>query len=386
MSQWLKLVVGNIMRQRLRSSLTLGGLVIAILAFGVLQTIVDAWYAGVDGAVPTRLIVRNAISFTSPLPVTHYERIRMVDGVRGVSHVNWFGGIYKDTKNFFPQFAIDAENYLDIYPEILISPEERRRFLSDRRGAIVGRKLAERYNFKIGDVVQLRGTIFPGSWDLIIQGIFDGRDTHTDTSQLFFHWDYLNEAMKTRSRAQADQVGFVIVDVVNVNRVAEVGHAVDEMFHNSAAETLTETERAFQIGFVKQTEAILISIRIVSFVVILIILAVMANTMTMSASERLKEYATLKALGFGPGYVVRLILGESVVLALVGGLVAVALTAPVAKYLAGLSATLFPTLIISTSTVLLQMLAALAVGATAALAPIHLALNLRIVDGLRSGN
>src|SRR4051812_9189341 len=222
MSQWLTLVVRNVLRQRLRTSLTLVGLVVAILAFGLLQTVVKTWYAGVDGAVPSRLLIRNAISFALPLPQAYHKRISAVEGVRRVTYMSWFGGIYKDPKNFFPQFAIDAASYLDIYPEILVPDEVRRAFLHDRRGAIVGRKLAKRYGFKPGDVIQLRGTIFPGNWELVICGVFDGRDPKTDTSQLFFRWDYLNETLRVRSKAQADQVGFFVVDVVSIDRVAEV--------------------------------------------------------------------------------------------------------------------------------------------------------------------
>lgn len=384
MSQWLKLVARNTLRHRLRTSLTLAGLVVAILSFGLLQTIVQAWYAGVDGAVPSRLITRNAVSFTLPLPIAYQKRIRAVEGVRNVTYVNWFGGIYKEPKNFFPQFAIDAETYFDLYPDILVPDEVRHAFLRDRRGAIVGRKLANRYGFEPGDVIQLRGVVYPGDWEFVIKGIFDGRDPKTDTSQLFFRWDYLNETLRVRSKAQADQVGIFVVDVVSVNRVAEVSQAIDRVFQNSPAETLTETERAFQIGFVKQTEAILVSIRIVSFVIIFIILAVMANTMTMTARERLAEYATLKALGFGPGYVGRLILGESLVISLAGGAIAIVLTPPVAMHLAGLTDTLFPTLFVSGGTVALQALSAVVVGVLAALLPMRSAAGVSIVDGLRA--
>ncbi|KYG24954.1 ABC transporter ATP-binding protein [Bradyrhizobium sp. AT1] len=384
MSQWLKLVARNVLRHRLRTSLTLFGLVVAILAFGVLQTVVDTWYAGVNGAIPSRLLTRNAMSFALPLPQAYEKRISAVDGVRRVTYMNWFGGIYKDPKNFFPQFAIDAASYLDMHPEILVSDEVRRSFLRDRRGAIVGRKLANRYGFKPGNVIQLRGTIFPGNWEFVIAGIFDGRDPKTDTSHLYFRWDYLNEILRVRSKAQADQVGFFVVDVVSIDRVAEVSQAIDAVFRNSFAETLTETERSFQIGFVKQTEAMLISIRIVSFVVIFIILSVMANTMAMTARERLREYATLKAIGFSPGYVARLILGESVVIASIGGAIAIALTPPVAAHLAVLSATLFPALIVSASTVMLQALSALVVGALAAVFPMRRAAHVSIVNGLRA--
>jgi putative ABC transport system permease protein len=384
MSQWLTLVVRNVLRNRLRTSLTLVGLVVAILAFGVLQTVVKTWYAGVEGAVPSRLLTRNAISFALPLPQAYHKRISAVEGVRRVTYMSWFGGIYKDPKNFFPQFAIDAASYLDMFPDIVVSNKVRSAFLGDRRGAIVGRKLANRYGLKPGDVIQLRGTIFPGNWEFVIRGVFDGRDRKTDTSQLFFHWDYLNETLRVRSKAQADQVGIFAVEAVSINRVADVSQAIDGVFRNSLAETLTETERAFQIGFVKQTEAILISIRIVSFVVIFIILAVMANTMAMTARERIREYATLKAIGFSPGYVARLILGESVVIASIGGAIAIGLTPPVAARLAELSATLFPTLIVSVNTVILQALSALLVGVLAAVLPMRRAARVSIVNGLRA--
>jgi putative ABC transport system permease protein len=384
MSQWLKLVARNALRHRLRTALTLSGLIVAILAFGVLQTIVGAWYAGIDGAVPSRLITRNAISFALPLPRAYEPRIRDVEGVRGVTAINWFGGIYKDPKNFFPQFAIDAETYFDIYPEIVLADEVKRELLRDRRGAIVGRKLADRHGFKPGDVVQLRGTIFPGDWEFVIKGIFEGRDTKADTSQFFFRWDYLNETLRVRSSGQADLVGFYVVDVANIDRVAEVSQAIDDVFRNSPAETRTETERAFQIGFVKQSEAIIVSIRLVSFVVIFIILAVMANTMALTVRERLSEYATLKALGFGPGYVARLILGESMLIALAGGVAAILLTPVFTAQLGSMTATLFPTLFVSGTTVAMQAAAALAVGILAALFPMRRAAGVSVVEGLRA--
>ena len=384
MSQWLKLVARNGLRQRLRTSLTLAGLIVAFLSFGLLQSIVDQWYAGVDGAVPSRLITRNAISFTFPLPIGYQDHIRAVDGVRSVTSMTWFGGIYKEPKNFFPQFAVDAASYFDIYPEIQISQEYRRAFLRDRRGAIIGRNLANRFGFKPGDVIQLQGTIFPGNWEMVIDGIFDGRDAKTDTSQLIFRRDYLNETMHVRSKAQADQVGFFVADVTDMNRVAAVSQAIDHIFQNSLAETLTETERAFQIGFVKQSEAIIVSIRIVSFVVIFIILAVMANTMAMTARERLSEYATLKALGFGPGYIARLILGESLIIAFIGGIISIIITPPIASMIGSFIGSIFPTLVVSWTTMALQGLSAFTVGILAAIIPMRHAAGINIVDGLRA--
>ena len=336
-----KLVLRNALRHKLRSGLTVLGIFVAILAFGLLRTVVEAWFAGAEGASNTRLITRNSISLVFTLPIAYRDRIRQVGGVASVSHANWFGGIYVSEKNFFPQFAVDAKSYLDLYPEYLVPPEQMKAFLLDRKGCVVGRKLADIHGFKVGDVVQLRGTIFPGTWEFVVRAIYDGAEPATDTSQFLFHWDYLNE-------------------------------------------TLTETEKAFQLGFVAMTEAIVIAIQIVSFLVIFIIMAVMANTMAMTARERMSEYATMKALGFGPARVVTLIFGESLSIALVGAAAAVLATFPVAEWFAGKVGTLFPVFSVSRQTVEMQVMAAVVVGAVAALLPSYRAASVRIVDGLRN--
>jgi putative ABC transport system permease protein len=382
--QFLKLILRNALRHRLRTALTLLGLVVAILSFGLLQTIVSAWYAGAEGAAPTRLVTRNAVSLVFALPLSYRDQIRAVDGVRAVSHATWFAGIYQDPKNFFPQFAIEPRTYLAMYPEYLVAPQEFAAFLRDRKGAVIGRKLADTYHLKVGDVLPLRGTIYPGTWEFTVRTIYDGVDAKTDTSQMFFHWEYLNETMKKRSRSHADQVGVYLVDVADADRVAEVSHAIDALFKNSLAETLTETERAFQIGFVKQTEALVVAIQIVSYVVIVIILAVMANTMAMTARERLAEYATLKVLGFSPVYIAALILGESVAIAAIGAAIGIALTFPVSDWFAAQVGTLFPVFKVSGETVMLQVLCALGVGVVAAVVPGRRAATVKIAEGLRA--
>lgn len=381
---WLKLAVRNALRHRLRTALTVLGLVVAILSFGLLQTIVDAWYAGANNASPNRLVTRNAVSLTFPMPLSYREKVRAVPGVRSVAGANWFGGIYIDKKNFFPQFAVDPVAYFAMYREYVVAEDEWRAFLRDRKGVVVGRKLADTYGFRVGDTVPLQGTIFPGVWQFNVRAIYEGAQPGTDTSQFFFHWDYLNETVKARFRSRADQVGVFVVEIDNPDRAAEVSAAIDATFKNSLAETLTETERSFQIGFVKQTEAIVIAIRIVSFVVIFIILAVMANTMAMTARERIAEYATLKALGFGPHVVTVLIFGESLAIALTGCLMGVALTFPVSDWFAARMGTLFPVFEVSAGTVALQVACALAVGIIAAIFPTTRAATVRIVDGLRA--
>ncbi len=380
----LKLILRNALRHKLRTLLTVLGLLVAILSFGLLQTVVDAWYTGANSAAPDRLVTRSAVSLVVPLPVHYRDKIRAIDGVRSVASANWFAGVYQEPKNFFPQFAIDPVTYLTMYPEYRIHPDQLRDFMRDRKGAVIGRKLADTYGFKLGDVVPLKGTIFAGNWEFVVRAIYEGATPKTDTSQFFFHWEYLNETVRTRAPQRANQVGVFVVQVSDVSRAAEISATIDAQFRNSPAETLTETEKAFQIGFIKQTEAIVIAIRIVSFVVIFIILAVMANTMAMTARERIAEHATLKALGFGPGFLGGLIFGESLAIAFAGSALGVLLTFPVAEWFGAKMGTLFPVFEVSGDTVWLQFACALVVGVAAAVVPARRAAQVRIVEGLRA--
>ena len=381
---YLKLVLRNTLRHRLRTGLTVLGIVVAILAFGLLRTIVDAWYAGAEAASASRLVTRNSISLVFPLPLTYLAKIRQIDGVRAVSHANWFGGVYISERNFFPQFAIQAGSYFDLYPEFVVPPDQMREFVRDRKGALIGRKLATAYGFRVGDVVPLRGTIFPGNWEFVVRGVYDGAEATTDTSQFFFHWEYLNETLRKTVPRRANTVGVYVIGLTSADRAAQVAAAIDATFKNSLAETLTETEKAFQLGFVSMTEAIVVAIRIVSFLVIFIIMAVMANTMAMTARERMAEYATLKALGFGPHHLALFIFGESLAIALAGAAAGIALTYPVAAAFARAMGSLFPVFHVSSVTVYMQIAAALVVGTVAALFPCVRAARVRIADGLRS--
>ncbi len=377
-------VLRNAFRHKLRTTLTMVGIIVAIVAFGLLRTIVDAWYAGAEATSSARLITRNAISLVFSLPLNYAQKIRQVEGVSGVSWANWFGGVYITESNFFPQFAVDAATYLDMYPEYVFKPEEKKAFLVDRQGVVVGRKLADLYKWKIGDQIPLRGTIYPGTWTFTLRAIYDGADAKVDESQFLFHWNYLNDTVKVRFPRRGDFAGVYIVEIRDPGQAAEISARVDGTFKNSLAETLTETEKAFQLGFVAMTEAILVAIQAVSFVVIVIIMAVMANTMAMTARERYSEYATMKALGFGGGFVAMLIIAESLSIALGGGLIAVLLTLPVAEIFGNAMGTLFPVFLVSHETMLMQVGAALVVGLVASAVPAWRAGRVRIVDGLRS--
>ena len=378
-----KLLLKNAFRHKLRTGLTMLGLEVAVCAIGLLRTIDDARYAGVESSSSTRLVTRSNISLTFALPLNYAERLKAAEGVRQVSWANWFGGVYITERNFFPQFAVEPASYLALYPEYRIPDDQKLAFYRDRQGAVVGRALANKFGWKIGDQIPLRGTIYPGTWTFNLRGIWDGAESRTDESQLLFHWAYLNESVRQRVSSRADQVGVYILGIDEPNNAALIGERVDAIFTNSLAETMTETEAAFQLSFVAMSEAILVAVQAVSFIIIVIIMAVMANTMTMTARERLAEYATLKALGFPPGFVVRLLFGESLLIALLGGVAGLLLTWPLAAAFKGAAGTLFPVFQVSTLTMALQLLAALVVGAVSAAWPAWKMSRIDIVSGLR---
>jgi len=381
--QILKLLIKNSFRHKLRTSLTVLGITIAILAFGLLRTVVSAWYAGVEASSATRLITRNSISIIFSLPLSYKEKIRQIPGVKNISYSYWFGGIYISEKNFIPNFAVDAKTVFELWPEFVLTEKQKNDFMRDRKACVAGKKVAEKYGWKIGDTITLKGTIFPGNWDFTLRGIYHGAQKGTDETQFFFHWDYLNESLKKTYPNRADHVGWYVVGVKHPDLASEVAAAIDKTFKNSLAETLTETEKAFQQGFVSMTEAIVIAVRIVSFVVIGIIMAVMANTMAMTARERIGEYAIMKTLGFGGWHIAGLIFGESLFIAAMGCALGIAGTYPAAKAFGDAMSTYLPVFNVEKKTIYLDIAATLIVGIVAAVFPAWRAVKLRIADGLR---
>jgi putative ABC transport system permease protein len=379
----LKLLIRNAFRHKLRTSLTLLSITIAILAFGLLRTFIGAWYAGAEASSAARLVTRNSISLIFSLPLSYKDKLRQIDGVKEVSWGNWFGGIYIEEKNFFANFAVEPRTYLDLYPEYVLPPDQRETFLRDRKSFAAGRKLAARFGWKIGDIVTLKGTIFPGNWEFVLRGIYRGRDENTDETQFFFHWDYLNETLKKIAPLRADQIGFYMIGVTRPDRAAEVALAIDRTFKNSLAETLTETEKAFQLSFISMSEAIIVAIQLVSFVIIIIIIAVAANTMSMTARERIGEYAVFKTLGYRGLRIAGMIIGESMVISLIGGMIGIILTFPIAKVFGNILSAFFPIFNVPDGIIVMDLVACIIVGLTAAIVPTWRALRIRIADGLR---
>ncbi len=379
-----KLAWRNTIRHPLRAALTVAGMAVAVLAFALLRTMVAAWYAGVEGASPTRLVTRNAISLIYPLPMAYLPKIQGLPGVQAVVYGNWFGGVYKDEKQFFPVFSVDpVRPYFEVYPEFVMPEDQKQAFFQDRRGAAAGRALASRYGWRLGDSIILKGNIYPGEWQFILRAIYTGAEATTDEGRFYFHWEYLNESLKKNADSRADQVSWFAIKVARPEDASQVAATVDAMFKNSLAETITETEKAFFLGFVSMTEAILLAIEVVSWVVIGVILVVLANTMAMSARERLGEYAVLKTMGFKAPHLVGLILGESLLLAAAGGLTGLALTFPAVYVIKAYLGQYFRVFPLTRYTLGLGLAVALVVGLLAALFPAWRAARVSIAGALR---
>lgn len=363
--------------------LTLSGLAIAMLAFGILRTLVGAWYTGVESSSANRLVTRNKISLIYTLPLAYKNKILQVNGINGLGFGIWYGGIYQDKKKFFPQFAISGLDYLNLYPEFLLPELQKKAFEADRNAAIVGKSTAERFGWRIGDTIPLQGTIYPGTIDLSLKGIYKGAHKNTDETALFFHYDYLNERLKKSFPDQADKVGWFLVRIKDAEEAPRISEEIDAIFRNSLAETLTETEKAFQMSFVAMTEAILTVVRVISLVVIGIIMIVLANTMSMTARERTVEYAVLKTLGFSPLFIFWLIAGESLVLALIGGLLGAILSYPGGMLFQAELKSFLPVFEITGGTISLIIMVSLSVGFLAAIPPAIKAGRMSISQGMR---
>ncbi len=380
----LKLTFKNLLRHKLRSLLTMLGITIAVLLFGLIQTVISAWNAGVAASAANRLVVVHSVSFIFPLPLSYRPQIEKIPGVRTVSWANWFSGIYIDEKQFFARMAVDPDNYFAVFPEFVVPDSALAELRRQRNGAIIGAQIAKKYKLQVGDIMPMEGDIYPGHWEMKVVGIYHGRDKGTDESQMLFNWNYLDQTMVERQPGRAGRVGWYIVDIEDPGERARISAAIDNLFANSPAETKTQTEKEFQQSFVSMSSAILTAINIVSMVIIGVILLVLSNTMIMTARERFREYAVLKTLGFSGIHLVGLIGGESLFLACTGAAVGVALTFPISAGVEqGLPSGWFPVFNVEVLTIVLAAGAALLAGVVAALVPVARTLRMSIVDGLR---
>jgi putative ABC transport system permease protein len=376
--KYLPFVFRNLFRKKTRTILTVGSIAVALFLFGLLVTIERSLNAGVDVAGVDRLIVRNKISLIMPLPLAYQERLRQIDHVSEATYASWFGAIYQEPKNFFPQFAIDTETYRTVFPEFEISEEEWQAFLADQAGAVVGRVTAERFGWEVGDRIPLQGTFLSGTWEFNLRAIYEGSRPGDDESQFWFHAKFLGESRNWGKGT----VGWYTVKIDDADHAVAVSKAVDERFGNSAYETSTETEQAFAAGFAKQIGNIRMLILSIGAVVLFTLLLVTGNTMAMAVRERVPELGVLKTLGFGDRTVLFLVLAESLVIATFGGALGVFLAKlftlggdPTGGFL--------PVFYLSTGEMIFGIVIAIVVGLVAGSIPALTAMNLRIVDALR---
>jgi putative ABC transport system permease protein len=326
----LTLIWKSALRNRTRTALTAFGVGIAIVGFLFLRTFVAAWTSGGAANASDRIITRNRISLTFTLPKAYAEKVRNVPGVAALSWATWFGGYYKDPKQFFGQIAVEADTYLQLYPEFLVSDAELKAFQQDRQGAIIGEQLAEKFGWKVGDRVTLTGTTYPGEWDFNIRGVYHGRDKDTDRQELLFQWRYLDEKAGATDPSVKDTFTWLVYRV-NGNG-GQVGRAVDQLFASSLAETRSQSEKAMRLSFLSMVSAVIKAIQLVSAVVLLILILILGNTLAMATRERTSEYAAMRAIGFRPRQVVGMVIAEGFVVAAVGVAVGCSLASPILEF------------------------------------------------------
>jgi len=376
--KFLPFILRNLKRKKTRTILTIGSIAVALFLFGLLVAIESGLNAGVDVAGADRLVVRNRISLIQPLPLSYQQQLRQIDHVDEATHANWFGGIYQDERNFFPQFAIDTETYRRVFSEFLIPDDEWQAFLADREGAVVGRGTAERFGWRIGDRIPIRGTIFQGSWEFNIRAIYEGKTSEADETQFWFHYDYLDE----RRQWGKGLVGWYTVKIDDPDDAVAVAETIDDRFANSAWETSTETEKAFAAGFAKQIGNIRLIVMSIGAVVLFTLLLVTGSAMSTAVRERIPEFGVLKTLGFGDGVVLGMVLTESILIALVGGGLGIGL-AKLLTLSGDPTRGMLPIFHLGFKDMGLGLALALMVGVFAGAIPAVTAMNLRIVDALR---
>ena len=376
-----RLIFANLLRKKIRLLLTVGSFAVALFLFAFLAVVRDAFGRGADIASADRLFVINRTSIINPLPLSYADKMMRIPGVKMLTHDNWFGGIYQDEKNFFPQFVIDPENQRQVFPELIVSDAEWQNFLKDRQGAVVGARTAQRFGWKIGDRVPLKTTIYgAGSWEFNIDGIYHGKRSQDDETQFWMQWDYFKEHVPD---ALKGLVGWYIVRVDTPDDTVRVSKSIDAEFANSPYETKTETESAFAASWVKQFGNIRFLIVSIGTVVFFTLLLVTGNTMAISVRERTAELGVFKAIGFSDRKILFFVLAESLVIALAGGFVGLLLAVVAIPILANALNGMLPQLVLPPSVFALGFVTALAVGLASGLLPGLGAMRLQIVNALR---
>ena len=378
--------IRNVWRNKTRTSLTILGGAVAVLAFILLRTVLWAWNVGVEYSAKDRLATRHKVSLIMPVPKRYVDNIRQLPGIKQTTWANWFGG--KDPRRpdeFFSTLAVDPPSFFEVYSEMSVPPADMAKWKEDRRGAIVGDVLARKLGVKVGDKVTLQGTIFPGDWEFNVDGIYVATQKSVDRSQLLFHWAYLNETLPERNK---DLVGWIISRIDNPSQSANLSLAVDKLFDEKDVQTTTMSERSMNNSFMAAFSAILTALNIVSVIILLIMMLILGNTIAMGVRERTREYGVLRALGFSPKHVATFVIGEALTIGVLAGALGCALSYPVVqlgmgRWLEENMGAFFPYFRVSLETALVAALLSVLLGAVSAIIPAMQASKLTIIDALR---
>jgi len=378
----------NILRNKFRAALTVLGVAVAVLTFMLLRTIVYAWTSAADFASKDRVVTRHKITFVQTLPKRYIDDVRNAPHVKVATYANWFGGKdEKHDKEFFGAFGVDPTTYFVVYDDVAVTKEAMDSFLHDPQAAIVGDVLAKKMGWKVGDKVVLTSGIYPrqGDWDFHIVGIYEAKARSVDRSTFLFRWDYLNDSLP---QARKDQIGWIVSRVDQPSQSAQIGVALDKIFDEKDTQTLSQDEHSFNASFLAMFSAVLTAVDIISIVILLIMMLVLGNTIAMGVRERTNEYGVLKALGFTGGHIAWFIVGESMLIAVVGGALGVAISYPfvqegMGRWIEENMGAYFPYFRINPVTTAVAGALALVLGVVAAAIPAYRASQLRVVDALR---
>jgi putative ABC transport system permease protein len=386
MFRWLPLVWANLTRRKLRFVFTFISILLAFLMFGLLDALRTSLDDAVNLAGADRLLLQNKINLTVPNPISYYEKVKATPGVRAATVMNWFGGMYKDGKQQIQVQAVNPEAFLEVYPDLLLKPEEAAAFKQSRQAIIVGKVLADTYGWKVGQRIPMRSAIWrkidgTDTWQFDIVGIYDVKGSGMNKASAFFNYEYFNESLQFGQ----DNAGMIAIRVDNPANSDEIARRIDAQFANSMSETKTATERAFLKRFLDQMGDIGMILVSVTTAVFFTMLLVTANSVAESVRERTNEIGVLKTLGFGSRSVMTLILLESLSLTLVGGLIGLGLAYLAARGLAGLVGDYFPSFGLRPATVTMGLALMLLFGVVTGLWPGLTAMRLKIVDALRRG-
>jgi putative ABC transport system permease protein len=383
MLRFLPLIFASLRRRKLRTLFTLLSITVAFLLYGLLAAVKNGFDANLQGAVEDRLVTMHKVSIVQPLPISYLDQIASVPGVKQVTHSTWFGGHYQNERNVLTTYPVPPESYLAIYPEYLMPPQDRERWLHDREGILVGRALATTHGWKVGDRIPLRSDIYGqrnGSfvWDFVVDAIYDNKEPGGDVSSIFLHYDYFDESRTVGKGV----VGWFIERLDSPARTAEIARAIDARFTNSSAETKTGTEKAFVQSFASQTGDIGAIATSIGIAVFFTMLLVSANTMAQSVRERTNELMVLKTLGFRNGAVLALVIGESLLLTVLGGALGTALAMLLVSRLSTALSQYMSSFLLTPASYALAVALMLGLGLAAGAFPAARASRLKIVDGL----